>query len=331
MGTPDFAVPTLRTLLESEHDVIGVVTQPDRPRGRSGKPQFSPVKEEALRAGIPVYQPDKVRDEAFVHVLRELHPDVILVVAFGQILPRQILELPQYGCINVHASLLPRLRGAAPIQWSVINGDEESGVTVQQMAEGIDTGDILLVERYRLSPKETGGSLFEHLSQLGGPLVLETLKRAEEGTLQPIPQDEEKHTYARMLSKSLGNIDFQRPAVEIERLIRGLNPWPSAYTRWEGRLLKIWDADVAEGDADEKPGTVIATDRDGILVQTGEGALKITSLQLEGKKRMDAENFLRGCRIKTGECFGKEQDSKSERTAGDEDGDNTKECTRAGG
>lgn len=303
MGTPDFAVPALQSLVESEHDVIGVVTQPDRPRGRSGKPQFSPVKEAALKAEIPVYQPEKVRDEAFVHILRGLHPDVIIVVAFGQILPQQILELPQYGCINVHASLLPKLRGAAPIQWSVINGDEESGVTIMQMDEGLDTGDILLVERYRLAPKETGGSLFDRLSHLGGPLVLEALKCAEAGTLKPVPQEHEKHTYARMLSKSLGNLDFERPAVELERLIRGLNPWPSAYTRWDGKLLKIWEADVAEGDVQEKPGTVIAADKDGIMVQTGDGALRITSLQLEGKKRMDVESFLRGCKMKKGESF----------------------------
>ncbi len=305
MGTPDFAVPTLETLIKSEHRVIGVVTQPDKPKGRSGKLVASPVKEAAVKEGISVFQPERVKDEAFLHVLRELNPDAIVVVAFGQILPLQVLELPQYGCFNVHASLLPKLRGAAPIQWSVIQGDEESGVTIMQMDEGLDTGDILLVERYKLDEKETGGSLFDKLSELGGPLMLRTLDLAEKGELKPVPQNEEEHTYAKMLSKSTGEMDFNKSAVELERLIRGLNPWPSAYTYLQGKMLKVWEAEVTEGIAGQEPGTIVAVDKDSFTIQTGEGGLQVTSLQLEGKKRMDAGAFLRGFALETGIKVGK--------------------------
>lgn len=299
MGTPDFAVDTLQTLIQSEHEVIGVVTQPDKPKGRSGKMQYSPVKEVALENGLKVYQPEKVREEAFVHQLRIMSPDVIVVVAFGQILSKEILEMPKYGCLNVHASLLPKLRGAAPIQWSVIQGDEESGVTIQQMDEGIDTGDILLVQKYRLEEKETGGSLFDKLAKLGGPMILQVLSDAEKGNLHPVPQEEEKHTYAKMLSKTMGQIDFSMSAVQIERLIRGLNPWPSAYCFLDGKMLKIWEAEVLpkeaalEAEALEN-GAVVAVEKDSFVVKTGEGYLRVLSVQLEGKKRMDTAAFLRG-------------------------------------
>jgi methionyl-tRNA formyltransferase len=304
MGTPDFAVPTLETLFKSEHEVVGVVTQPDKPRGRSGKLVPSPVKETALQGQIPVFQPERVKEESFFPVLEELHPDVIVVVAFGQILPKRILELPKYGCMNVHASLLPKLRGAAPIQWSVIDGDKESGVTIQQMDEGLDTGDILLVEKYTLDEKETGGSLFDKLSLLGGPLILQALTLAEQGKLSPVPQNHEEHTYAKMLTKAMGEISFEQSAVVIERLIRGLNPWPSAYTHLDNKLLKIWDADVVESQGDFVPGQVSSVQKNGFTVRTGQGDLQIHSLQLEGKKRMDAESFLRGFPLKTGQQLG---------------------------
>lgn len=296
MGTPDFAVPTLAALLESRHEVVGVVTQPDRPKGRSGKLQPSPVKEKALEADVPVLQPEKVKDPAFLPELEKLVPDVIVVVAFGQILPESVLNLPKYGCMNVHASLLPKLRGAAPIQWSVIDGDKESGVTIMQMDKGLDTGDILLVEKYTLDPKETGGSLFDKLSGLGGPLLLQALEQAEQGTLSPVPQEHEKHTYAKMLYKALGEIDFTKDAIVIERLIRGLNPWPSAYTHLDGKMLKLWDADVKaqEQTPAAKPGQIVEVGKDYFTVQTGRDLLVIRSLQLEGKKRMDTEAFLRG-------------------------------------
>lgn len=313
MGTPDFAVPTLQTLISSEHEVIGVVTQPDRPKGRGGKMQYSPVKETALQADIPVYQPDKVKDEAFIHVMRDISPDVIVVVAFGQILSEELLHIPYYGCINVHASLLPKLRGPAPIQWSVINGDVESGVTIQQMDKGIDTGDILAVKKYTLDEKETGGSLFERLSQLGGALLLEVLKDAEAGTLHPVPQKHEEHTYAGMLSKATGAMDFSKSAAELERLVRGLNPWPSAFCYINGKMLKIWEADVieernlSEPERQKAPGTVICAEKEAFIVRASQGALRITSLQLEGKKRMSADDFLRGYSIDTGTVLRKER------------------------
>lgn len=301
MGTPDFAVETLKTLIESEHEVVGVVTQPDKPKGRSGKLQEPPVKETALKHAIPVYQPKRVREPEFMEILKRLAPDVIIVVAFGQILPKEILELPQYGCINVHASLLPKLRGAAPIQWSVIDGDQESGVTIMQMDEGLDTGDILLVKKYTLDAKETGGSLFDRLAGFGGPMVLEVLEQAEAGTLQPIPQRQEEHTYAGMLSKEAGKIDFRKSAIEIERLIRGFNPWPSAFTYLGDKMLKLWEADVITEEQAEKqgiekaePGTIVAVTKQHFLIQTGDGYLSVNELQLAGKKRMGTGDFLRG-------------------------------------
>lgn len=309
MGTPDFAVSTLKSLIDSRHEVIAVVTQPDKPKGRGGKMQFTPVKEAALEAGIEVYQPQKAKDEEFVKFIRKLAPDVMVVVAYGQILTKEMLDIPKYGCINVHASLLPKLRGAAPIQWSVIDGDEESGVTIQQMDEGIDTGDILLVKKYKLDKKETGGSLFERLASFGGPMILEVLDMAEEGRLNPVKQGEDS-TYAKMLSKSTGKIDFSKDAVSIERLIRGLNPWPSAFAFIHGKMLKIWEADVlseeeaeAAGMSDDtaEPGTITAIGKDKIVVKTGKDYLVVTSLQLEGKKRMDTGAFLRGYKLEAGE------------------------------
>lgn len=309
MGTPDFAVSTLKSLIDSRHEVIAVVTQPDKPKGRGGKMQYTPVKEAALEAGIEVYQPQKAKDEEFVKFIRKLAPDVMVVVAYGQILTKEMLDIPKYGCINVHASLLPKLRGAAPIQWSVIDGDEESGVTIQQMDEGIDTGDILLVKKYKLDKKETGGSLFERLASFGGPMILEVLDMAEEGRLNPVKQGEDS-TYAKMLSKATGKIDFSKDAVSIERLIRGLNPWPSAFAFIHGKMLKIWEADVlseeevaAAGMSDDaaEPGTITAIGKNEIVVKTGKDYLVITSLQLEGKKRMDTGAFLRGYKLEAGE------------------------------
>ena len=230
MGTPDFSVPALKALVEAGHEVAAVVTQPDRPRGRGKELQMTPVKVQALAYGIPVYQPEKVKDPAFVEILRNLQPEVIVVIAFGQILSRDILDLPPYGCINIHASLLPKYRGAAPIQWAVIDGEKETGVTTMMMDVGLDTGDMLEKTIIPLDPKETGGSLFDKLSQAGGPLILSTLEKLKAGTAVRTPQTDEDSTYAKMLTKSLGQIDWSMEAAAIERLIRGLNPWPSAYT-----------------------------------------------------------------------------------------------------
>ena len=309
MGTPDFAVPTLEALIE-KHEVVGVVTQPDKRKGRGKAMAFSPVKEKALEHEIPVYQPVKVREEAFVQILRELDPEVIVVAAFGQILPKELLDIPKYGCVNVHASLLPKYRGAAPIQWAVIRGEQVSGVTTMQMDVGLDTGDMLLKAEVPLAEDETGGSLHDKLSILGGDLLIETLRGLEAGTISPEKQDDSQTgEYARMLDKALGKIDFTMSAADIERLIRGLNPWPSAYIFYKGKTMKLWRAKVLEDTAEGRngvPGQIISVDKNGFTVQTGDGALQILELQMEGKKRMDAGAFLRGCQMTVGEILGQE-------------------------
>lgn len=306
MGTPDFSVPTLKTLVEAGHDVIAVVTQPDKPKGRGKEMQMTPVKIQALEYGIPVYQPLKVRDEAFVQVLRELEADVFVVIAFGQILPKSVLELPTYGCVNIHASLLPKYRGAAPIQWCVIDGETETGITTMMMDVGLDTGDMLEKTVIPIDGKETGGSLHDKLSLAGGELILSTLKKLKDGTAVRTPQTDEGTCYAKMLTKSLGDIDWTKSAVSIERLIRGLNPWPSAYTMWNGKTLKIWAADVLpeeDGFGDAPCGSVLRQDKRSLVVKTGKGALSIRELQMEGKKRMDIEAFLRGYAVPEGDMF----------------------------
>lgn len=307
MGTPDFAVGTLKALIGSEYQVQAVFSQPDKPKGRGKALQATPVKEVALEAGIPVFQPVKIREKEWVEKLRELQPDVIVVVAFGQIIPREILELPEYGCINVHASLLPKYRGAAPIQWAVINGERESGVTTMRMDTGLDTGDMILKEIVPLEEQETGGSLFEKLSEVGAKLLIRTLKCLEEGTARFEKQPEESPTaYAAMLTKQQGRIDWTRSAREIECLIRGLDPWPSAYTKYRGKTLKIWRAALAEGEISPAPapGTALRVTKQELLIQTGDGLLSIRELQPEGKKRMPVDAFLRGYPVEPGERFG---------------------------
>ena len=300
MGTPDFAVGTLEALIEKGHDVVAVVTQPDKRQGRSSELRMSPVKECAIMHDIPVYQPVKVRASEFVEVLKELNPEVIVVVAFGQILSKEILDMPKYGCINVHASLLPKYRGAAPIQWAVIDGEVESGVTTMKMDEGVDTGDMLMVSRYTLKAKETGGSLFSKLEELGAKLLIDTLDGLQDGTVTPTPQGTE-FTHAAKLDKATGIIDFTKSAVSIERLIRGLNPWPSAYTTYKGKTLKIWEADVIDEDVSMyAPGTIYKVDKEYIYVSTGQGGLVLKEIQLEGKKRMETQAFLRGCQVEEG-------------------------------
>ena len=304
MGTPDFSVGTLEALIRAGHQVVLAVTQPDKPKGRGGKMQFPPVKETALEHGIPVFQPRKVREPENIEELKKYQADVIVVVAFGQILPREILELTPYGCINVHASLLPSYRGAAPIQWAVINGETVSGVTTMQMDEGLDTGDMLLKTEVPLEPEETGGSLHDKLAAAGASLCVRTLKALEEGTVTPKKQGESPTAYASMLKKEMGEIRWEEPAISIERLIRGLNPWPSAYTGWQDKTMKIWEAEVLEEDSGQEPGTVVRVDKDGFLVQTGKGLLKVTALQIPGKKRMEADAFLRGYSMEPGEKLG---------------------------
>ncbi len=302
MGTPDFSVGTLEALIEAGHEVALVVTQPDKPKGRGGKMQYTPVKEVAVAHNIPVYQPKRIREPECIEELRKYNADIMVVIAFGQILPKEILEMTPYGCVNVHASLLPSYRGAAPIQWAVINGEKVSGVTTMQMNEGLDTGDMLLKVEIPLDEKETGGSLHDKLAEAGARLCVETLDALKAGTVTPEKQGDSPTAYAKMLDKHMGKIDWKKSAKEIERLIRGLNPWPSAYTRWNenDKGMKIWEAEVAEGQTDKAAGTVVEVAKDGFFVQTGDGLLKITALQIPGKKRMDAAAFLRGYQMETG-------------------------------
>ena len=302
MGTPDFSVGTLEALIEAGHEVALVVTQPDKPKGRGGKMQYTPVKEVAVAHNIPVYQPKRICEPECIEELRKYNADIMVVIAFGQILPKEILEMTPYGCVNVHASLLPSYRGAAPIQWAVINGEKVSGVTTMQMNEGLDTGDMLLKVEIPLDEKETGGSLHDKLAEAGARLCVETLDALKAGTVTPEKQGDSPTAYAKMLDKHMGKIDWKMSAKEIERLIRGLNPWPSAYTRWNenDKGMKIWEAEVAEGQTDKAAGTVVEVAKDGFFVQTGDGLLKITALQIPGKKRMDAAAFLRGYQMETG-------------------------------
>lgn len=300
MGTPEFSVSALTALFQAGHEIAAVVTQPDKPKGRGKAVLMTPVKEKAIELQIPVYQPAKVRAPEFVEVLKQLAPDVIVVVAFGQILPKAILQLPKYGCINIHASLLPKYRGAAPIQWVIIDGEKETGTTTMQMDEGLDTGDMLEKVVVPIEKDETGGSLHHKLSQAGGKLILTTLEGLENGTLKATPQTDENTCYAKMLTKSLGDIDWNQDAESIERLIRGLNPWPSAYTCLHGKTLKLWKAEVIDQDLKIPAGQVGEVGKDKLVIQTGKGCLSVTELQLEGKKRMNLQDFLRGYSIEKG-------------------------------
>ena len=313
MGTPDFAVPSLRKLVECGHQVCGVFTQPDKPKGRGKEMQPTPVKEAALRHGIPVYQPRKIREPQCVEELGKYHADVGVVVAFGQILPKTILELTPYGCINVHASLLPKYRGAAPIQWAILEGETVTGVTTMQMDEGLDTGDMILKTEVPITENETGESLHDKLAAAGAELCVKTLKALEDHTAVLEKQGESPTAYAKMLDKKMGDIDWSCPAVQIERLVRGLNSWPSAYTHWQGKTLKIWRA-KAENTAGAKngtesgclPGTVTEVGKDSFAVQTGEGVLHVYELQIPGKKRMETGAFLRGYALERGTVFTRE-------------------------
>ena len=308
MGTPDFAVPTLQKMIDMGIEVTAVVTQPDKAKGRGKKVIYSPVKECALAHDLPVYQPVRIRKEPeFIQTLRDMQPDVIVVVAFGQILPKEILDIPRLGCVNVHASLLPIFRGAAPIQWSIIDGEEVTGVTTMLMDVGLDTGDMLLKAEIPMDPKETGGSLHDKLAAVGGELLEKTLIGLEAGTIVPEKQDDSQAgEYARMLDKELGHIDFNQPAVVIERLIRGLNPWPSAYTYIDGKTLKIWEAEVLDRNYGCEYGEVAEVTRNCLIIQTGVGALSVKSVQLQGKKRMDIAAFLNGYTIEKGTRFDNE-------------------------
>lgn len=301
MGTPDFAVPSLAGLLDDGHEIVGVFTQPDKPQGRKMKLTPPPVKELALAHGLPVYQPETMRDGAVQELLDTLSPELIVVVAYGKILPEYVLNYPQHGCINVHGSLLPRWRGAAPIQWSVIAGDQYAGVTTMKMAKGLDTGDMLLTYKTEIGSRETAGELFDRLAVSGAELLLETIHRLPE--LIPIPQNETQANYASMLDKDLAKIDWTKDAHTLDCLIRGLNPWPVAYTTVDGDRVKIFSAEPEQGSGE--PGTILLADpKHGFVIACGEGALRIGELQPVGKKCMDARDYLRGHALELGCILG---------------------------
>ncbi len=300
MGTPEFAVPSLEQLIKDGHDVVGVFAQPDKPKGRGYKLAAPPVKEAALAHNIPVFQPTKMRDGEALSILQELNPDIIVVVAYGKILPKEILELPKYGCINVHGSLLPKYRGAGPIQWAVINGEAVTGVTTMYMGEGLDTGDMILKEETPIKENETYGELHDRLCIIGAHCLGETMKLIEAGTAPREVQKDEDSSYAPMLNKEIAKLDFTKPAKELQNLICGLSPWPVAYTYLDGTLLKVHRSVLASGKG--QPGELI--DKKKMIVACGEGALEFTEVQLAGSKRMSAGDFLRGKQLQPGKILG---------------------------
>ncbi len=312
MGTPDLAATVFEKLLGSNHNILAVVTQPDKPYGRGKKIRYSPVKELALEHNIPVLQPIKARDEDFISELEKYKAEIIVVAAYGQILPESIIDMPKFGCVNVHTSLLPKYRGASPIQWAIMNGDKETGVTIMHMDASLDTGDVIIQEEIIIDKKETADSLHDKLAICGGSLVLEAIKLIEKGSAPSVKQDDSKASYVKLIDKSEGNIDFADPAVVIERKIRGLNPWPSAYTFLKGQNLKVWQADVIEEDEEVMevagkqagPGEIIEISDNGLIVKTGQGYLKLLEIQLAGKKRMKVDDFLRGNKVEKGTILG---------------------------
>ncbi len=307
MGTPDFAVGTLEAIVAAGHEVVLAVTQPDKPKGRGKAVQYPPVKEAALKHGIEVYQPKRIREPECIAFLKQFDPDIMIVAAFGQILTKEILEMPKYGCVNVHASLLPKYRGAAPIQWAVINGDKVTGVTTMRMDVGIDTGDMIDTAEIELTEDETGGSLFKRLTDAGAKLCVETMEKIEAGTAVYRKQNEAEATHTTMIQKKLGKLNWNLEAVALERLIRGLNPWPSAYTQLDGKNLKIWKASIIEGGDAAKAGCIVKAAGTQLWVQTGADILSLDEVQLEGKKRMAAADFLRGYEIPEGSYLTEEE------------------------
>ncbi len=304
MGTPDFAVEPLKALIESDYEVVGVFTQPDKPVGRKAVLTPPPVKVLAEENNIPVFQPDTLKNGVGVEILKNLNPDIVIVVAYGKLLPKDFLEFAKYGCINIHGSVLPKYRGAAPIQWCVLNGEKYAGVTSMQMNEGLDTGDMLLCEKTEIGENETSGELFQRLAPLGAEVLMKTLKAVEDGSLNPVPQNDEESTYAKMLDKSICEINWNLSAKEVHNTIRGLDPWPVALTVYESKKMKLFNSVLLNESFNSDVGTVIP-DKTGIKVVCGDKkAILVKEVQLEGKKRMSAVDFLRGASIKTGTKLG---------------------------
>lgn len=299
MGTPEFAVPTLDRLVK-EHEVLAVVTQPDKPKGRGKKMVFPPVKEKALEYGIEVYQPPKVKTPEFVKVLKSYNPDVIVVVAFGQILSEEILNIPKYGCINLHGSILPKYRGAAPIQWSIINGEKYGGVTTMYMAKGLDSGDMILKAEEKITDSDTYGTLYDRLSGIGAELLIATLEQLENGSAVRVQQDEAEATLAPMITREMEHIDWNRPAKDIVNLIKGLNPQPTAHTVYGEEKLKIWFAETADGSYEGQPGEIVDVRKKDFVVKAADGAVAVKEVQAQGGKRMTADAYMRGHSIEKG-------------------------------
>ena len=304
MGTPDFAVGALESLVEAGHDVVAVVTQPDKPKGRGKEMQQTPVKACAVKHNIEVFQPVKIKTPEAVEVLKGYGADLFVVAAFGQILSKEILDMPKYGCVNIHASLLPKYRGAAPIQWAILDGEKETGVTIMQMNEGLDTGDMLTKVVVPIEDTDTGESLFDKLAEAGAKLLIKTIPQIEAGTLKPEPQDDSLSTYAKMIKKEMGLIDWKKEAIVLERLVRGMNSWPSAYTHFQGKTLKVWETEVETCETEAVPGSVVEVTKNSIKVQTGKDLLVLKQIQLEGKKRMDVAAFLLGYKVEAGMILG---------------------------
>lgn len=319
MGTPDFAAASLEALIQAGHEVTAVVTQADKPKGRSGEPVPPPVKVTALKYNIPVMQPARIRNPESIEELKQYPADIYVVAAFGQILPQEVLDIPPYGCLNIHASLLPKYRGASPIQHVIICGEETTGITIMQMDAGLDTGDMLYKKEIPIAADDNYETLHDKLMLLGGEAIVEALPLLLEGKLSPEKQIDEDSCYASIIKKSMGEIDFTRTCVEIERQVRGMTPWPSAYTFYKGKQLKVWSVECVEdltcGDDDNAvttaecpqavPGMIVKVEKDAVLVMTREGLLKIKELQLEGKKRMSTRDFLLGVKMLPGEKLGR--------------------------
>ena len=309
MGTPDFSVGALEAIIQAGHQVTAVVTQPDKAKGRKKEVQMTPVKECALKYDIPVFQPVKIKLPEAVEKLKTFEADIFIVAAFGQILSEEILNMPKYGCINIHASLLPKYRGAAPIQWVILNGEKETGITIMQLDKGVDTGDMLMRQTVVIDERETGDSLRDKLGEVGAELIVKALPLIEKGELSPKKQEDSEATYFTVLDKSLGCIDWEKDAKSIDRLVRGLNSWPSAYTYYNNKTLKIWEAYAQDCDSTGQAGTVSKVDKDSFYINTGKNQLKVTQVQLEGKKRMNVKEFLLGNPLSEGTFFSK--DTKS--------------------
>jgi len=303
MGTPEFAVPALKKLHGDGHEIVLAVTRPDRPRGRGQQISATPVKKAAMELNLPVYQPESIRTGEFLRLVQGLQPDVMVVVAFGQILPKRLLSVPPLGSINIHASLLPKYRGPAPIQWAIINEEKQTGVTTMFMDEGLDTGDILLSEKTDIFPEDTAASLYDRLAELGAELLGKTLRELSTGHIKPVRQDHQRATYAPLLKKKDGQIDWTRPAHSLDAFIRGMSPWPGAYTFHAGKRLKIFRAEPVRTDVREAPGTVVQGFPDELRVMTGEGALSILDIQGASGKRLSIRDFLQGNSIPPGSCF----------------------------